>query len=136
MKKILMYFLLEQGRRMDAKLKKKLLIGAGAFALVLMVGVGFTGYFVIKASAYAWNQIQGLPAVNALPTQLSPDALVNQATALPQTVTSANCQSAVLGLLNLNTWVNVPLAETFNKVQSACWMQKPELKVPAEGDWY
>lgn len=131
MKKHMMFYLLSRFTKLDRKVKTRIFVVAGLFGFIALFLVGLAGYVAFQAGGYAINQIQAqtenIQIDKNLPTQALAQAQ-EQVQNIGQTVTSANCVETLTGLLNPDSWLRVPLAETFKTVQTSCLGAAPEQK--------
>lgn len=115
MKKALILWLLSQKQGLDPSVKKKLLIGAGVFGVVLFVGIGAATYIGIKAVGYLVSQAPSQAQVG----QLTQD-LAEKGKALAGVAAAPNCLATLQAHLDLNVWLTRPFADNASRMMSAC----------------
>lgn len=120
MQKHFLFLLLSKWKGFDSKLKKKVLIGLGLFSVVAFSLMIFVGVLLFKATGLLFNQASQLTAAIENPIQI-PNQLPQIQQDLLKSFNVQSCTGAVMGLLAVEPWLRVPLAETFNSVKSACW---------------
>lgn len=133
MKKIL-WLLLARRNAMDPRAKKKILITLSIFAAFTFVLFGFVAYGVFKFSSSVVSQIsQNAPAIqknlNEFATQV-PSTL--PAVDLQKPLMHPGCLSVVQSLMNIETWVAVPIGKTWNLLSQECFGAEQNIEQPAE----
>ena len=120
MKKHLLLGLASKWKGFDRNVKKKVLIGLGVLSVVAFSLMIFVGILLFKATGYVFSQAGQLTSSLQNPLQIP-----NQLPALQQEILRSfniqNCSAAVMGLIALEPWIRVPLAQTFNSFKAACW---------------
>ena len=113
MKREILMYLLTQRHKLDARTKKRMLIGGAVLSVFLVIGAIFAVVFAVKLGSYALSQVQtaavqiaGAPSPN-LP-------------AIAENVASKPCTTTLWGLTSLDPWLHKPLSETWKSVQTAC----------------
>jgi hypothetical protein len=115
MKKALILWLLSQKQGLDPSVKKKLLIGAGVFGVVLFIGIGAATYVGIKAVGYLVSQAPSQAQVG----QLTQD-LAEKGKAIAGVAAAPNCLATLQAHLDLNVWLTRSFSDNTSRMMSAC----------------
>lgn len=101
------------------QLFRKLVIGASILGVVGVLFLGVAGYFLFQAAGFLLNQAATLTSG----VTQTPD-LTALAAQVPTEV-SAGCWDYLSRLVQLGTWLEVPLAEIGTGFQKSCLQAQP-----------
>lgn len=113
MKETIVFNLLSRIRSTPG-LKRKLKVLAIVGVLAVFVSGGLVLWASVAAVRFASNHIADL----RVPATL--ESVDAQLRSLPQTVAALSCWGEAQKMLNLQTWLHVPVADNFKQLRAAC----------------